>query len=64
MKVFDRAFEEGTVISTKTTEYGTTVVKSVQIENKGAINVGFFYKDGNMTSMPSVTSIIPKIYKQ
>lgn len=63
MKVFNQAFECGTVISTKTTQYGTTVTRSIQIGDKGAINVGFFYQGGNMSATPSVSTIIPKIFK-
>ncbi|MBB6235558.1 hypothetical protein HDC90_000155 [Pedobacter sp. AK013] len=47
----------------KTTNYGVTIVKTINISNKGSISVGFFYKDGNMASTPSVSSIIPKIFK-
>ena len=61
-KLFGKAFKNA-MISTQSTKYGTTVVKSVNIGNKGAIEVGFFYKGGNMNSTPSVSSIIPKIYK-
>lgn len=63
MNAFDRALESGPVVSTKISEYGTAVTRSVNIGSKGAINVTFFYKGGNMSSMPSVTTIIPKIFK-
>ncbi|MCX6317425.1 MAG: hypothetical protein NTW29_09060 [Bacteroidetes bacterium] len=63
MRVFEQAFENGTVISTVVNEHGTTVAKSINIGNRGSISVGFFYKGGNMSSVPSVTSIIPKIFK-
>ncbi len=63
MKVFGQALESGTVISTKTSQYGTTVMRSVNIGNKGSVNVGFFYQGGNMSATPSVSTIIPKIFK-
>ena len=63
MKVFGQALENGTVISTKTSQYGTTVIRSVNIGNQGSVNVGFFYQGGNMTATPSVSTIIPKIFK-
>jgi hypothetical protein len=63
MNIFAQAFESGTVISTKTTQYGTTVMRSVNIGNQGSINVGFFYQGGDMSVTPSVSTIIPKIFK-
>lgn len=38
-------------------------MKSVNVGNKGSINVGFFYKGGDMSSTPTITTIIPKIFK-
>ena len=62
MKVFDEAYNlnKGTVT---TTEYGTTITKTVQIGDKGSIDVSFFYKSGETGSSPTVTTIIPKIAK-
>lgn len=62
MKVFNKAFESGAILSTKTNQYGTTITRGVQIGGKGAINVGFFYEGGKMGVTPSVSTIIPKIY--
>jgi RHS repeat-associated protein len=56
------AYDSKDVISTKSSEHGTTVMKRILINDQGSINVGFFYKDGDMTQRPSVTTIIPKIY--
>lgn len=53
IKVFDQAIEKGSTISIKTSEYGTNVMKSVNVGNKGSINVGFFYKGGDMSSTPN-----------
>ena len=63
MKVFAKAFANGTQIGSKTNKYGTTVLKSINIGSKGKIDVSFFYSGGNMSSAPSVTTIIPKIFK-
>jgi len=60
-KIFGNALENGTVVSTKTSQYGTTVTKSINVGNKGAINVSFFYEGGNMSATPSVSTLIPKI---
>jgi RHS repeat-associated protein len=62
MEVFNKAFDSGKVISTKTSEFGTTVMKSVNIGDKGSIGVGFFYKGGDMTATPTISSIIPKTW--
>lgn len=63
MKVFARAFANGTKVSTTTSQYGTTIVKSINVGSKGKIEVSFFYEGGNLSSVPSVATIIPKIYK-
>jgi hypothetical protein len=63
MNVFGQALESGSVISTKTSQYGTTVMRSVNVGNQGSINVGFFYQGGNMSATPSISTIIPKIFK-
>jgi hypothetical protein len=60
----DEAFEKGEIVSQKTNKYGTGVVKKLEIEGKGAINVTFFYENGDMNSTPKVTTIIPQIYKE
>ena len=63
MKVFSQAMQSGATVSTKVTQYGTNVMKSVNVGGKGSIEVGFFYKAGNMSAKPAVTTIIPKIFK-
>jgi len=60
--VFNQAAKSGIVISTKTTQYGTTIMRSVNVGDKGSIGVGFFYQGGKTSATPSVTTIIPKIY--
>ncbi len=64
MNVFNKAMEAGNVISTKTNSYGTSIMKSVNVGNQGSVGVSFFYPGGNMSSTPTVTTIIPKIFKQ
>lgn len=64
LKYFDDAARSGEEVGRKTTNFGTTVIKSVQIGDKGALEVGFFYKGSNMTITPEVASIIPKIAKK
>jgi hypothetical protein len=65
MEIFKAGLESPS-IKTKTTEYGTTVIKRVEVtgeEARGAIDISYFYPKGDMTSVPEVTTIIPKIYK-
>ena len=50
-------------MSTKTTEYGINVTKTVNIGTKGSISVIFHYKGGDMAITPIIASIIPKIFK-
>ena len=63
MRVFAKAFANGSKVGTRTTDFGTIVTKSINIAKKGKVEVSFFYKGGNMSSTPSVTTIIPKIFK-
>jgi hypothetical protein len=37
------------------------VTKSIAISDKAAIQVSFFYPEGNMNSTPKITTLIPKI---
>jgi hypothetical protein len=53
-------------IKTKTNEYGTTVIKKVEITEKGtkgSLEISYFYPKGDLSATPEVTTIIPKIYK-
>jgi RHS repeat-associated protein len=63
MNLFENALNKGIFVSSKTSEYGTTVTRAINVGGKGSINVSFFYKGGKMSSTPSVTTIIPKIFK-
>jgi hypothetical protein len=62
VSVFDEAFTDGVVLSIKSTQYGTTVVKSIKVGNNGSVDVGFFYAGGDMSAVPSISSIIPKTW--
>ena len=62
MKVFDEAISiEGGIV--RTNKFGTSITKTVQIGDKGAIDVTFFYESGTVNSLPKVTTLIPKIAK-
>jgi len=63
MMLFEKAIRTGTTVSTKTSKYGTTVMRSVEVGGKGEIMVGFFYEAGKMGAKPSVSTIIPKVFK-
>lgn len=54
-------------IKRKTNEYGTTIIKQVEVssnEATGVIEIAYFYKGGNLLNIPEVTTIIPKISNQ
>ncbi len=44
-------------------EYGITLTRRVEL-GRGAIEVKYFYSDGDLSSTPEVVTIIPKIYRQ
>jgi len=63
MILFEKAIKTGATVSTRTSKYGTTVMRSVNVGGKGEILVSFFYDGGKMTTKPSVSTIIPRIFK-
>jgi hypothetical protein len=42
--------------------FGTTITKTIVIGEKGSISVSFFYAVGNLKEIPSVVTLIPKIF--
>ncbi len=44
-------------------EHGITVTRRIELSG-GAIEVKYFYPDSNLSSIPEVVTIIPKIYRQ
>ena len=48
------------------TNYGVTITRRVEVtggESSGAIDVKYFYPNGDLSTTPEVSTIIPKIYK-
>ena len=45
------------------TDYGTTITRTVPVNNVGAIDVKYFYPGGNMEAIPEISTITPKIFK-
>jgi hypothetical protein len=43
-------------------EYGVTITRTVRIDEIGAIDVKYFYPEGNLNATPEVSTIIPKIF--
>lgn len=61
-----KIFEEGMKApdkATHVTEYGTTITRTVEIPGKGAIDIKYFYPQGNLSSTPEISTIIPKLFK-
>lgn len=42
-------------------EYGTTICRQISIGDKGSVEVSFLYRNGDMSSTPEVTTLIPKV---
>lgn len=59
-KAFDEA-AKNPVQSIRRTDYGVDITRSVQVGDKGAIDVRFHYENGNMEATPKITSIVPKL---
>ena len=59
--VFTQALKTGGEVSRRVDQYGTTIIRRVEISGKGAVDVPFLYRGGNLNSIPEVTSIIPKL---
>ncbi len=60
LKLFDQA-TNNPVVETITKSYGVTQVREAYVEGMGKILVSFFYDGGNMSLVPKIVSIIPKI---
>lgn len=45
------------------TEHGVTITRTVEVGDVGAIDVKYFYPKGDLTAVPEVSTIIPKIFK-
>ncbi|MDY6806312.1 MAG: hypothetical protein SXA11_21250 [Cyanobacteriota bacterium] len=62
-------FQEGlnaSQIEEIATPHGVTIVRKVEVnrgEILGAIEISYFYQNGDFNSLPKVTTIIPKIYQ-
>jgi RHS repeat-associated protein len=62
IKVFNKAYNNGSLVKTIETSHGVSIVKSASVGTQGqAVQVSFFYKGGNMNVTPTVSSIIPKL---
>ncbi|MGO2156371.1 MAG: hypothetical protein ACTH5V_11420 [Serratia proteamaculans] len=59
--IFNQAAKDGVIVSTKSNNYGTTVIKSIVVSDKGAIQVGFFYSSSDLNATPKITTLIPKV---
>ncbi|WP_374173052.1 RHS repeat-associated core domain-containing protein [Flavobacterium tructae] len=61
MKVFNKAWNSP-IIQKIETSHGVSVIKSASVGKRGqAIQVSFFYKGGDMSLTPTVSTIIPKL---
>jgi RHS repeat-associated protein len=63
IKIFSKALAEGIEMRNQSNKYGTTITKSIEIGQRGRINVAFFYEGGDLATKPRVTTLIPQIYR-
>jgi len=62
-------FEEGLIapeVERRETTYGITIRRQIQVgggEVEGAIEVSYLYRNGDLSSIPEVTSIRPKLFR-
>lgn len=62
-----KLFEEGKSlpeVARHTTEYGTTITRTVKVGDVGAIDVKYYYPGGDLSATPEISTIIPKIFKK
>ncbi|PWB18306.1 hypothetical protein DCO46_22495 [Flavobacterium sp. HTF] len=61
MRVFNKAWNSP-IIQKIETSHGVSVIKSASVGKSGqAVQVSFFYKGGNMSLTPTISTIIPKL---
>lgn len=60
LELFDKALDSPIVIDSKIKSNGQIVTKQVQVSEKGALNIGFFFEKGG-DGTPKVVTIIPKL---
>ena len=66
LEVFEDGLNAAQIGSERVGQYGVTLVKRVEVndgEVPGAIEVSYLYRNGDMNSIPEVTTIIPKTYR-
>lgn len=47
-------------------EYGVTIRRKVRLQNgdvEGDVIISYLYRDGDVTNIPEVTTLIPRIYR-
>ena len=49
-------------ISRHVTQYGITITRRVPVSKLGVIEVKYFYHGGDMSALPEISTIIPKIF--
>ncbi|OCQ90725.1 hypothetical protein BCD67_03135 [Oscillatoriales cyanobacterium USR001] len=66
LQIFAEGLNALEVPERKTNEYGVHISRKVELsggEKPGAIIVRYFYPQGNLNTIPQVTSIVPLIYQ-
>ncbi len=66
MQIFAAGLTASETSPRREDEYGVTIGRTVQVESevaKGGIEIFYLYRDGDLSSIPEVTTIIPRIYR-
>jgi len=53
---------KGKELGTRTNEFGTTVTRLVERDGV-RLHIGYFYKNGDLTAAPTVSTVIPKVLR-
>ncbi len=67
MQIFREGLSAPERLPRREDQYGVTIRRLVQIENNlisGELEIFYLYRNGDLTSLPEVTSLIPKTYGQ
>lgn len=66
MQIFHEGLNAPQIGDERVDEYGITIVRKVELsggEVTGAIEISYLYRNGDMDSLPEITTLITKIYR-
>jgi hypothetical protein len=66
LQLFEEGLNAPEISDRRITKYGINITRQVEVtgsQESGAILISYYYPEGNLSTTPQVTSIIPKIYQ-